>query len=150
MPCTNVLSSAFDRRCTHKDDPKWCGRLHGFTKKGETERLRKPVLQKRPGWFIDKVSSEVIGCSKSKQEFPCVHVSIEPCGRTHFLSNHKSCNNCKKPPKKRPQICANSGLPVLLEAGLPVLLEAVLLFQEMPKNGLRPLSATFNLFGICV
>lgn len=42
----------------------------------------------------------------------------------------------------RVQICANSGLPVLLET--------VLLFQEMPKNGLRPLPENFNLFGICI
>lgn len=36
------------------------------------EGLHKLVLHKRPGWFIDKVSSEMIGFCKSKQEFPCI------------------------------------------------------------------------------
>lgn len=85
----------------------------------------------------------MIGYSKSKQEFPCVNVSIEPCGCNHFLLNHKL-------QKKTPclfcyfqvQICANSGLPVLLEA--------VSLFKEMSKNGLWPLSVTFNLRNMCL
>lgn len=44
MPRSNVLSSAFDRGCTHQDDPKWCGRLHGFTKKGCANRCYKKGL----------------------------------------------------------------------------------------------------------
>lgn len=44
MPCANVLSSDFDRRCTHKDDPKWCGQLHGFAKKGCINRCYKKSL----------------------------------------------------------------------------------------------------------